>query len=131
MSTVTVIDEVNRRTANTADLAADYKARGMERHRAWDQLIIDRGLVPGLNAKAFYAIFDSVSPRLLSGEAKQVDFEPTHFDTMFKQQVAIRSDDQGVFFILWADGRTGSNPPFLPPEPERFVSLHSLSDEPK
>ncbi len=49
----------NRLTANAADLAADYKYRGMDRARAWDQFVIDRALRPDMDAKEFYRLFDS------------------------------------------------------------------------
>jgi hypothetical protein len=52
---------VNRLTADAADLAADYKSRGMSRQRAWSQFVIDRGLRPGMDAKDFYAVYDRVS----------------------------------------------------------------------
>jgi hypothetical protein len=124
MSTVTIRGQVNRYTASHADLAADYKARGMERHRAWDQLIIDRGLQPGINAKEFYAIFDNVTACALVGRAESVGFEATHRDTMFGDiGVSIRVDAQGVYRMVWANGMTGSQPPFMPPDAERFVAL--------
>jgi hypothetical protein len=52
---------VNQMTANAADLAADYKARGMDRFRAWDQFVIDRALKPDIDAKTFYATYDRVT----------------------------------------------------------------------
>lgn len=123
MSTVTIRGQVNRYTASHADLAADYKARGMERHRAWDQLIADRGLRPGIDAKAFYALFDSVTACALVGKVETVGFEATHRDTMFGIDVAIRVDAQGVYRMVWANGMTGSQPPFMPPDADRFVAI--------
>ena len=46
---------------NAADLASDYKARGMDRYRAWGQLVIDKQLNPGMDAKDFYKIYDSTT----------------------------------------------------------------------
>ena len=123
METVTIRSTVDRRALNVADLAADYKARGMEHHRAWDQLIIDRGLVPGIDAKEFYKIFDSVTPHLYQSEALTVAFQPTHFDTLLDLRVAIRQDDRDIYHLLWESGARGTNPPILPPDPQRFVPI--------
>jgi hypothetical protein len=50
----------DRRKVNAADLAAEYKSRGIDRQRAWSQFVIDRGLNPGIDAKEFYRIYDSL-----------------------------------------------------------------------
>lgn len=123
MNTVTIKQSVNRYTASHADLAADYKARGMKRHQAWDQLIIDRGLVPGIDAKEFYALFDSVTACVLVGKVERIGFDATHRDTMFGIDVAIRVDESGVYRMVWANGMTGSQPPFMPPDADRFVAI--------
>ena len=60
---------VERLTANAADLAADYKARGMDSRRAWSQFVIDRALKPEMDAKDFYKIYEKASPKIL--EAKK------------------------------------------------------------
>jgi hypothetical protein len=52
---------INRLTVNAADLAADYKARGMGKYRAWDQFVIDRALRPEIDARSFYGVYESVS----------------------------------------------------------------------
>ncbi len=58
----------NRRAVSYYALAADYKARGMSKQRAWDQLIIDRGLIPGIDAKEFYGIYAAADTKLLPDE---------------------------------------------------------------
>lgn len=60
----------NRKNLSAAALAADYKARGIERSRAWSQFVIDRALNPGIDAKDFYAYYDSVVPKLLVDEVE-------------------------------------------------------------
>ena len=56
---------VVRFNANPADLAADYKARGIKRQEAWSRFVQDKNLSPGMDAADFYKIYDSVSPDLL------------------------------------------------------------------
>jgi len=38
------------------------KAQGMEREMAWSQWVKFKGLVPGMDAKEFYEIFDTTFP---------------------------------------------------------------------
>lgn len=120
---VKVSKPVNRRLASAEDLAADFKAQGYSRHYAWDKFIIERGLRPEMDAKKFYAIFDSVAPARLIGETTEIDFRPTHMDIMWKKSVQITAQLDGVYLLLWDDGSTGSNPPCLPPDPERYILL--------
>lgn len=41
------------------ELAGDYKFRGIERQAAYSAFIRDRNLKPGIDAKEFFAIYDS------------------------------------------------------------------------
>lgn len=45
---------VNRFEATPAELAADYKFRGLDKCQAWDRFVIDRNLRPEIDAKGFY-----------------------------------------------------------------------------
>ena len=110
-------------TANAADLAAHYKFQGMERTRAWSQFVIDRALKPEMDAKEFYAIFDSVYPCPLLQTA-EVEFKATHWDTLLECDVQITRDDRGVFHLLWIDGHTGA----YPPTSNLSDRYHSLSE---
>lgn len=121
-NTVTINLHISRLSASTEELAADYKARGMDRREGFNQLIKDRNLQPGVDAKDFFAVYDSVQPCLLVSTAV-VGFEPTHFDTLKKVSCQITKDERGVFRMVWADGSTGSNPPVSPPPPDRYKAL--------
>jgi hypothetical protein len=46
--------KANRLTANAADLAADYKARGIDRQASYSFFVKDRGLKPEINSKEFF-----------------------------------------------------------------------------
>lgn len=119
---VSITQTTNRTTANAADLAAEYKYRGFERHYAWDMFVKERGLRPEMSAGEFYALFDSVTASPID-KREEVDFEATHMDTMFNVPCQVRDDERGVHYIVWANGLTGSNPPCDTTFAERFVRL--------
>jgi hypothetical protein len=119
---VVITKFANRYTANAADLAADYKWRGFERHYAWDMFVKERGLKPEMSAKEFYALFDSVSARAIDTLC-EVEFEPTHMDTLLNVLCQITDDERGVHHIVWSHGVSGSNPPCDPTFAERFLRL--------
>ena len=119
---VSITKTANRITANAADLAAEYKYRGFERHYAWDTFVKERGLRPEMSAGEFYTLFDSVTASPIDKRA-EVDFEATHMDTMFNVPCQVRDDERGVHYIVWANGLTGSNPPCATTFAERFVRL--------
>lgn len=119
---VSIVKTANRLTANAADLAAEYKYRGLERHLAWDTFVHDRGLKPEMNAKEFYAIFDSVSPCPID-KRTMVEFDATHMDTLLNVPCQITDDERGVHHIVWSHGVSGSNPPCDPTFAERFLRL--------
>ena len=108
--------QVDRRTANAADLAADYKARRMDRYRAWDQFIIDRCLRPGIDAKAFYSIYAQVRPGLLERPPRGVLTAPTHIltdTTGATFRVSSLDDDGTVVHYVTEGGSEGSHPKML------------------
>lgn len=110
---------------NASDLAADYKNRGMNKYRAWDQFVIDRGLKPEMNAKDFYEIFAFTTAKPLVTYTRPLNFNATHFDNYLKKEVSIIQDGLGVFNMVWEDGRTGSNPPIYPPDPDRYIKMEN------
>ena len=118
------MDISNFREISVQALAADYKYRGLNRHRAWDQLVIDCGLVPGIDAKDFYKIFDAVEPSPLIKDEPPSDFKPTHFDNYWGCKCEIITRDDGVIEIRWENGHYGGYPPCNPPEEGRYTELH-------
>jgi hypothetical protein len=118
---VSITKHANLASANAADLAAEYKYRGYEKHYAWDMFVKNRELKPEMNAKDFYALFDSVSACAIDKRVT-VDFDATHYDNLLKMNCQI-TELEKWFEIVWSDGTTGSNPKIYPPEPERFIRL--------
>ena len=116
---ITVTQRRNYMTASAYALAADFKHRGMDKYRAWDEFVKMRGLRPEIDAREFYEIFGSVSPLPLVTRT-EIDFQPTHYDTLLGMDCQITTDERGVYYIVWADGSTGSNPPTHPPAEPRF-----------
>lgn len=104
----------SRENMSAADMAADYKARGMDKYRAWDQFIIDKQLKPGMNAKDFYSIYESVTPKLFKDIEIKGEIKPTHIlkekgiDTPKEVQILENTDD----YVKWVtkNGMTGSTP---------------------
>jgi hypothetical protein len=112
---------MNRFTANAADLAADYKARGINRQATYSMFVMDRALKPEISAKEFFAIFDIVSPSMIK-ELGDFPFHPTHWDKELKEYVEIFQDKEtGVYTLIWAHGHKGTNPPSFPMD--NFISL--------
>ena len=107
---------INRLTANAADLAADYKARGIDRQATYSHFVSDRALKPEIDAKEFFAIFDVVSPKRIIDEIITIQFHPTHWDVELEEYVQVSKDDNGVYHMLWATGHQGTNPPGFPME---------------
>lgn len=107
---VAITEPPNLHDANPADLAADYKARGMDRFRAWDQFIIDRNLEPEMDAQGFYAIYDVITPKPLAGKQAEVDFKATHIYKPTSQQVMVTPRGDGTHEMVFPDGHTGGIP---------------------
>jgi len=105
-----------------AELASYYKSRGYDKYYAWDEYIKARLLRPNIDAKEFYKLYEAVSPGFSPYEEVEVDFTPTHYDTMLKCHVQIKQDERGVYQMIWENGCTGSNPPCCPPD-ERYVEV--------
>lgn len=104
-----VTGTAHRSEMNIADLAADYKARGMDHTTAWGEFVKDRNLKPEISAKQFYAIYDSVSASRIGPKTTTVEFKPTHFDTVTEQKVMI-SRKGGGFHLVWERGMVGGEP---------------------
>ena len=121
------MDVLNPRDIPIEDLAADYKYRGLKPFLAWDQLIIDRNLCPGINAKDFYNIFERVIAYPLLKNESFEDFKPTHMDTMLNHKCEMITKEDGVINVRWDNGHTGGYPPCYPPEEGRYVKLEEES----
>ena len=110
------------------DLAADYKYRGYDRYRAWDQFIFDRYLNPGIDANDFYEVFDTVKPRPLINLKFPADFRPNHFDRLRRCLCEITVRDDGAIKIRWDDGYTGGYYPYQIPEEGRYIKINDEKD---
>jgi hypothetical protein len=109
---------------NASYLAAEYKRLGYDKYYAWDKFIIDRALKPEMNAKEFYAIFESVTAAKEPAKNKP-DIIATHFDNLLNINCQIITRENGVSEIIWENGHTGSYPPCNPPEVGRYILLDS------
>jgi hypothetical protein len=116
--------QVNRLTASAYSLAADYKFQRLDRHYAWDRFIIERNLRPEMDAKVFYQLFDAAHPCELVSYGEH-DFQPTHLDTIVDPAVPVQIEQRKdrIFYMVWANGMTGSNPPCYPPDANRFIAI--------
>ena len=106
--TVNRKEHVDRSKAGAADLAADYKARGLDRHLAWDEFIKDRILKPEIDAKIFYALFDKASPLPLVGKStsEEVSFVPSHSRISSGELVqADTPNENGITQVITESGR--------------------------
>jgi hypothetical protein len=56
---------MNTKEISALDLAADYKARGIEKSSSYSLFVRDRHLTPELDAKDFFKLFEKAEPRLL------------------------------------------------------------------
>jgi len=88
----------NRLTANAADLAADYKAKGIERQATYSQFVKDRALKPEMDAKDFYEIYDSVSPKLFKPGTKAKAKKP--------EIIKIEVIDPNGMYVDWSQIKT-------------------------
>ncbi len=113
-----------------SDLAGTYKAKGLDKYRAWDQFIIDRALKPEISTTEFYEIFKKVEPAEKTGKRVEIDFRPDAFDSLCNRFVQVKLCSDGVWEMIWDDGCTGTFPPCDPPDPERFISISKGPSEP-
>ena len=104
-----------------AELAAHYKARGYTKYYAWDRYIADTGLKPEVDAKEFYRIYANIAAEN-AGPKLPANWVPTHIDTLFNRQVQIKHEN-GVYFMVWDNGYTGSDPDALHPA-DRYVEVN-------
>jgi hypothetical protein len=136
---------------NAADLAADYKARGMERRRAWDQFVIDRGLKPEMPAREFYSIYDRVTPSLRQEGTGPATGQMTHIvkQTFSDRPIRVRITEDQPGYVAWVDelGGTGGTPrqhiesitpiaaqrptPTTPPQEATVARPETMSAEPQ
>ena len=127
------IDLVTEKPLNectAAELAAHYRAQNLDRYVAWDKYIIDRAMRPEMNAEEFYRLFDAVTPAQLPAVSREVEFVPTHMDTLTNHLVMICGD--GPWELVWDTGYHGRNPLCCPPEADRFVPIVEMqSTEPR
>lgn len=100
---------VNRFEATPAELAADYKFRGLDKYQAWDSFVIDRGLRPEIDAKGFYLIYSEIVPDDLE-KFDEVDFYPTHLDALLERKCQVTTTEDGAHHIVWDFGMTGMYP---------------------
>lgn len=98
----------DRATASAEELVADYKYRGINVHKAWDEFVKDRSLRPEINKPKLSAIYATVSPVSLD-EVVDVPFTPTHYSALFGF-TQIKKNAGGWFEILFEGGTTGTNP---------------------
>ena len=104
-----------------AELAARYKARGYTKYYAWDRYIADTGLKPMVDAKEFYRIYANITAEIV-GPKLPASWVPTHIDTLCDRQVQIKHEN-GVYFMVWDNGVTGSDPDALHPA-DRYVEVN-------
>lgn len=122
MSKLKIRKNPNRLSATAEELIADYKFRRFDKHKSWDEYIKDKSLMPEINAKEFFKLYELTLPKefvLVS----EIEFSATHYDTLRKTNCQIKKDKFGVYNIVWQDGSYGSNPPSFPPSDERFLEL--------
>ncbi len=87
----------SRLNANAADLAADYKARGIETNAAYSQFVRDRALKPEMDAKEFINIYNSVTPKLFEPKKPKLA-KPT------KPEIEVTIKGEEVEFIVTSEG---------------------------
>lgn len=104
------------------ETAERFKAQGIGRQESWSRWVQATALRPGMDAKDWYAIYDSVEA-YFPAQPAPANINATHYDNVRQCEVEIVKDQYGVFEMRWADGGTGSNPPCLPPGLPRYIPL--------
>jgi hypothetical protein len=98
---------------NAHDVAAHFKALGIGRQESWSRWVQWTQLRPGMNAKDWYKIYDSVSPMLMQMAARPSMGEPTHRITYHygSPTKVVRVTRKTNLFVEWIDedGYTGSD----------------------
>ena len=122
----------SRNTADASDLAADYKARGIERNASYSQFVKDRNLNPGMNASEFYKVFDRATPARFeeSTGGDRVKFSPTHWDNLTESYVQITPDATGRREMLWETGNHGADVASMPFDTSRYEEIGDSKKSP-
>lgn len=98
---------------NASTMAAYWKAIGIERQASYSQWVKHTQLKPGMNAKEWFAIWDSVAPRYII-ETIPISVVPTHEMKLYASTLVyrVRVDRQEAIVIHWTHehGYTGSDP---------------------
>lgn len=105
-----------------AELASKYKSLGYDQYYAWDRYVADTGLKPKVDAKEFYRIYANATAEAV-GRKLPKNWVPTHIDTLFNRLVQIKFD-HGVYFMVWDNGVTGSDPEALHPT-DRYAEVNN------
>jgi len=99
---------------NAHDVAAHFKAFGIGRQESWSRWVQWTQLRPGMDAKDWYKIYDSVSPRQMPMAARPSMGEPTHRITYHYGRLSkvVRVTQKAETFVAWVDedGYTGNDP---------------------
>ena len=111
----------SQRKPTVTELAAKYKSLGYADYYAWDRYIADTGLNPEVDAKEFYRIYANITAEI-DGPKLPANWVPTHIDTLCDRQVQIKHEN-GVYFMVWDNGVTGSEPDALHPA-DRYVEVN-------
>lgn len=90
------------------ELIQRIKSYGVDRSKGWSLFVTARSLRPGIDAKDFYQIFDSVGPNAHTKQTT-VDFDPTHKDENGTEIMVISRSPTVVKYVLGYGG-IGSSP---------------------
>lgn len=124
-SAVTIAHVADRLSATAAELAADYKAQGLNRDTAYDRFVIDRALRPDMGKREFAALFDDAAAIRLD-RTETVPFRATHHDTFLDCLVMATPTAYG-HALVWDFGMDGGEPGPLPDRYQRLpVTRESL-----
>ena len=113
-SGVRITTSIPSRELSDVQLIQRVKAMypGEDRQSLYGRYVQERGLRPTIDAKEFLEIYDSVSPEMHI-EYRDVDFKPTHRVRNTGELVMIQMRKDGGYDLVFEDGSTGSNPPFM------------------
>lgn len=113
-TTVRVRRQIPSPELSDIQLVQRIKARypGEDKGSLYGRFVQERGLRPGIDAKEFYEIYDTVGsdPHV---EDRDMDFKPTHRDRNTGALVMVWLDDKGIYRLVTDYGSTGTCPPFL------------------
>lgn len=111
-ATFSAVGPGDRYNANVADLAADYKARGIDRQAAYGALVKDKNFNPGIDNKEFQRVWDSVEAKpLISSKMATgpvMELEETYGTP--KRKVIVTSEDEHSISWIDENGISGGTP---------------------